>query len=64
MFAVFRRIKLHIKGYSHVHDIDCHETFSATARVTSIRMLMQLAAQYDLTVHQMDAKTAYLNAYS
>ena len=25
-------------------------------------MLMQLAAQYDLTVHQMDVKTAYLNA--
>ena len=50
------------KGYSQVHDIDYHETFSPTARVTSIRMLMQLAAQYDLTVHQMDVKTAYLNA--
>jgi len=50
------------KGYSQVQDIDYHETFSPTARVTSIRMLMQLAAQYDLTVHQMDVKTAYLNA--
>jgi len=52
------------KGYSQVHDIDYHETFSPTAHVTSIRMLMQLPAQYDLTVHQMDVKTAYLNAPS
>ena len=50
------------KGYSQVQDIDYHETFSPTARVTSIRMLMQLAAQYDLAVHEMDVKTAYLNA--
>ena len=50
------------KGYSQVLDIHYHETFSPTARVTSIRMLIQLAAQYDLTVHQMDVKTAYLNA--
>jgi len=50
------------KGYSQVQDTDYHETFSPTARVTSIRMLMQLAAQYNLIVHQMDVKTAYLKA--
>ena len=30
--------------------------------MTYIRMLMQAAADQDLHVHQMDVKTAYLNA--
>ena len=50
------------KGYSQIPDVDYHETFSPTARVTSIRMLMQLVTQENLIVHQMDVKTAYLNA--
>ena len=50
------------KGYSQVPNVDYHETFSPTAKMTSIRVLMQLAVQYNLTVHQMDVKTAYLNA--
>ena len=50
------------KGYSQVHGIDYEETFSPTANITSIRILMQLSAQYDLTVHQMDVKTAFLHA--
>ena len=31
------------KGYSQVKDVDHQETFSTTARITSIRMLMQLS---------------------
>ena len=50
------------KGYSQRAGIDFHETFSPTARFTSIRMLMQLAVQKGMVVHQMDVKTAYLNA--
>ena len=50
------------KGYSQVHGIDYEETFSPTADITSIRILMQLAAQYDLTVHQMDVRAAFLHA--
>jgi len=42
--------------------VDYHETFAPTANFTSVRILMQLAAQYDLILHQMDVKTAYLNA--
>lgn len=42
--------------------IDYNETFSPTADITSVRVLMQLAAQYDLKLHQMDVKTAYLHA--
>ncbi len=36
--------------------------FSSTADMTSVHVLMQLAAQYDLELHQMDVKTAYLHA--
>ena len=50
------------RGYSQVEDIDYKETFSPTAKMTSIRMLMQLSVQNGLIVHQMDVKSAYLNA--
>jgi len=50
------------KGYSQIEGIDYQDTFAPTARITSIRMLLQIAVQYGLTVHQMDVKTAYLNA--
>ncbi|GAB1598795.1 hypothetical protein Ahia01_000156700, partial [Argonauta hians] len=50
------------KGFSQKADIDYKETFSPTANMTSVRTLMQLAVQNNLTVHQMDVKSAYLNA--
>ena len=50
------------KGYSQIKDIDYHKTFSPTANLTTIRALMQIAAKQDLILHQMDVKTAYLNA--
>ena len=31
------------------------------AKFTSIRIVLSLAAKYDLIVHQMDVKTAFLN---
>ena len=50
------------KGYSQIPNVDYHESCSPTARITSVRKLMQLAVQDNLLVHQMDVKTAYLNA--
>lgn len=50
------------KGYNQTEGIDYHETFAPTANLTSVRALMQIAAQKDLLVHQMDVKTAYLHA--
>ena len=50
------------KGYSQKENVDYRETFSPTAHMTSVRMLMQAAVDNDLIVHQMDVKTAYLNA--
>ena len=50
------------KGFSQIKGIDYNETFAPTPNVASIRMLMQVAAQYDLILHQCDYKSAYLNA--
>ena len=50
------------KGYSQKMGVDYGETFSPTANLTSVRVLMQKAAQENLILHQMDVKTAYLNA--
>lgn len=50
------------KGYSQKYGVDYEETFSPTANMTSVRVLMQKAAQENLTLHQMDVKTAYLHA--
>ncbi len=50
------------KGYSQKPGTDYEETFSPTADMTSVRVIMQKAAQEDLVLHQMDVKTAYLHA--
>jgi hypothetical protein len=37
------------------------DTYSPLARLTTIRVLLSLAASHGLLVHQMDVKTAFLN---
>lgn len=49
-------------GYSQIAGIDYQETFAPTARMSSVRILVQLAVQNDMITHQMDVKTAYINA--
>ena len=50
------------RGFTQVHGLDYDETFSPTTRFTSIRVLLQKAANDNLYLHQMDVKGAYLNA--
>ena len=50
------------KGYAQVEGRDYFDTFAPTPKMTTIRSIIQIAAQYDLVVHQMDVKTAYLKA--
>ena len=50
------------KGCSQIYGVNYIETFSPTARMESLRLLMYVAAQYKLSVHQMDMKGAYLHA--
>ena len=55
------KARLVAKGYAQKEGLDFNETFAPVAKMTSIRTLLALAAQYGLEVHQMDVKTAFLN---
>ena len=50
------------KGYNQKVEIDYDETFSPTANLISVRVLLQKAAEENLLLHQMDVKTADLQA--
>ena len=55
------KARLVIKGYRQTEGMDYFDTYSPVSRITSIRMLIALAAVHDLKIHQMDVKTAFLN---
>ena len=50
------------KGFIQKEDIDYKETFSPVLSNDSFRIIMALVAHYDLKLHQMDVKTAFLNS--
>ncbi|GJT16930.1 S-formylglutathione hydrolase [Tanacetum coccineum] len=53
--------RLVTKGYTQKEGIDYKETFSSVSRKDSLRIVMALVAHFDLELHQMDVKTAFLN---
>ncbi|PHU14405.1 Calcineurin B-like protein 4 [Capsicum chinense] len=55
------KARLVVKGFKQKEGLDYFDTYSPVTRITSIRMLIALAAVYDLQIHQMDIKTAFLN---
>lgn len=55
------KARLVTKGFKQQVDIDFFDTFSPVTRVTSIRLLIAVAAIRDLKIHQMDVKTTFLN---
>ena len=55
------KARLVAKGYSQQYGLDYDETFSPVARFESLRMLLALAVQDGLYVHQMNVATAFLN---
>jgi hypothetical protein len=49
------------KGYTQKEGEDFFDTYSPVALLTTIRVLLSLAASHGLFVHQMDIKIAFLN---
>ncbi|CAL1397608.1 unnamed protein product [Linum trigynum] len=54
------KARLVAKGYSQQAGIDYTEVFAPVARWDTIRTLLALAAHHNLTVYQLDVKSAFL----
>ncbi|GJS16862.1 zinc finger, CCHC-type containing protein [Tanacetum coccineum] len=55
------KARLVIQGIRQKEGIDYFDTYAPVARISTIRLLIALAATYNLVIHQMDVKTTFLN---
>ncbi|GJZ95671.1 histone deacetylase 14 [Tanacetum coccineum] len=55
------KARLVAKGYCQEEGIDFEESFELVARIEAIRIFIANAASKNMTIYQMDVKTAFLN---
>ena len=55
------KARLVAKGFTQQEGVDFNETFSPVSTKDAFRVIMALVAHYDMELHQMDVKTAFLN---
>ncbi|GJT62680.1 zinc finger, CCHC-type containing protein [Tanacetum coccineum] len=55
------KARLVIQGFRQKERIDYFDTYAPVACITTIRLLLALAAIHNLVIHQMDVKTTFLN---
>ncbi|CAI7869735.1 unnamed protein product [Closterium sp. NIES-53] len=48
------------RGFSQRHGVDFFQTFSPTPKMTTLRVLLHVAAQRDYELHSLDFSTAFL----
>ena len=57
--VVRNKARLVAQGYSQVEGIDFGKTYAPVARLESIRILLAYANHHDITLYQMDIKSAF-----
>jgi hypothetical protein len=60
---VQNKARLIEKGFSQVKGLDFGETFAPVARREAICILLSYASSYDIKLHQLDVKSAFLNGF-
>ncbi|GKA93363.1 integrase, catalytic region, zinc finger, CCHC-type containing protein [Tanacetum coccineum] len=58
---VRNKARLVVKGYRQEEGIDFEESFAHVARLEAVWMFVAFAAHKNITIFQMDVKTAFLN---
>ncbi|GJV70766.1 retrovirus-related pol polyprotein from transposon TNT 1-94 [Tanacetum coccineum] len=59
--VVRNKTRLVVKGYKQEEGIDFEESFAPVARLEAVWMFIAYAAHKNITIFQMDVKTAFLN---
>nr|GEW93552.1 integrase, catalytic region, zinc finger, CCHC-type, peptidase aspartic, catalytic [Tanacetum cinerariifolium] len=59
--VVRNKTRLVAKGYRQEEGIDFEESFTPVARLEAVRMFIAYAAHKNITIFQMDVKTAFFN---
>ena len=54
------KARLIAKGYAQMHDIDYEETFAPVAKMTTVQIVISVAAAKGWDLHQMNVKNAFL----
>lgn len=56
-----KKARLVAQGFSQRFGVDYEKTFAPVARLETVRLMMAIAVEMDLEIHQVDINTAYLN---
>ena len=57
------KARLVVKGFSQKKDIDFEEIFSPVVKMSSIQVVLGLAASMNLKIERLDVKTVFLHGY-
>ena len=55
------KARLVAKGFRQQEGVDFEEIFSPVVKMTTLRCVLALAAQFDMELVQMDVKTTFLH---